>query len=491
MAKPKLPSDLYDAATVRALDQAAIRRTGVPAKTLMMQAAAAVLQTLQRRWPNIKRIIIVCGQGNNAGDGYALAVLAVRAGYRVQVVQIGRADRLSEHAQMWFDSMLAAGIEPESDLEIIDAAELIVDALFGIGLARAVEGSYATAVAQINRSTQPVLSIDIPSGINATTGVCMGIAVQATVTVTFIGLKQGLFTADGVQYSGEVVFDDLDISPDIYATVQPTAKLIDMHDVRPLLQPRARTAHKGDNGHVLIIGGAPGFSGAILLAGEAAARTGAGLVSIATHPEIALGVTANRSELMVHGVASAADLAPLLARADVVAIGPGLGLSDWATAMFAVVLSQKLPPVVDADALNLLAMEPSRRDNWVLTPHPGEAARLLAITTQEIHIDRFTAARSLHEVYGGVVVLKGAGSIVTDGKISCVLRDGNPGMGSGGMGDTLTGIIAGLIAQGYALDDAARMGACVHACAGDRAATAGERGLLASDLMPHIRELVN
>jgi len=392
---------------------------------------------------------------------------------------------------LWLDSMFAAGIKPKSGLETIAAAELIVDALFGIGLSRAVEGSFATAISQINRSTQPVLSIDIPSGINATTGVCMGIAVQATVTVTFIGLKQGLFTADGAQYSGDVVFHDLDISPDIYATVPPTAKLIDMHDVSPLLQPRARTAHKWDNGHVLIIGGAPGFTGAILVAGEAAARTGAGLVSIATHPEIALGVIANRPELMVHRAARPADLASLLARVDVVAIGPGLGLSDWATAMFAAVLHRKLPLVVDADALNLLAMEPCRSDNWVLTPHVGEAARLLAITTQEIHVDRFTAARNLQEAYGGAVVLKGAGSIIADGKISCVLRDGNPGMGSGGMGDTLTGIIAGLIAQGYELEDAAWVGACVHASAGDRAATAGERGLLAMDLMPHIRELVN
>ncbi len=491
MVEAVRPADLYDAATVRALDQTAINQAGVPAQELMGRAAAAALRTLQQRWPGIKRVTIVCGHGNNAGDGYALAVLAHRAGYLVKVVQITRADRLSTHAQTWFDSMLAAGLYAESDLEIINTADLIVDALFGIGLSRAVEGSFATAIARINRSTSPVLSIDIPSGVNATTGVCMGIAVQATATITFIGLKQGLFTADGPQYTGEVVFDDLDVAQDVYATVQPTAKLIDMCDVAPLLQPRARTAHKGDHGHVLIVGGAPGFSGAILLAGEAAARVGAGLVSVATQPEIGLGVTAYRPELMVHSVAGPADLTPLFARADVVAIGPGLGLSDWAIAMFAAVLNQNLPLVVDADALNLLATEPIRRDDWVLTPHPGEAARLLGTTTQEIHANRFNTAQRLQEVYGGTVVLKGAGSIVADGQLRCVLRDGNPGMGSGGMGDTLTGIIAGLIAQGYAPGDAAWMGACVHACAGDRAATAGERGLLASDLMPHIRKLVN
>jgi len=264
-----------------------------------------------------------------------------------------------------------------------------------------------------------------------------------------------------------------------------------MGTVKDYLGPRSRTAHKGGHGHVLVIGGTPGYAGAVRLAGEAAARVGAGLVSIATHPEVAASANALRPELMIHAVARPGELEPLLARADVVAIGPGLGQSDWATALFAAVRGRKIPLVVDADALNLLAMDPERREQWVLTPHPGEAARMLDTTTGEIHTDRFAAAVTLQDVYGGVVVLKGAGSIITDGDLPVVLRHGNPGMGSGGMGDVLTGVIAGLIAQGLQLAQAARLGACIHAVAADRAAAQGERGLLASDLMPHLRALVN
>jgi hydroxyethylthiazole kinase-like uncharacterized protein yjeF len=491
MAELRLPSDLYDVPAVRALDAAAIASEGIPALTLMMRAGAAALRVLQQQWSGIKEITILCGGGNNAGDGYALAGLAHRAGYVVTVVQVGSTDGLSDAARMCLESMLVAGLRAESEFDAIDDAGLIVDALFGIGLGRVVEGQFAAAIARVNQTRVPVLSIDIPSGINASTGQCMGVAVRAAVTITFIGLKQGLFTADGPQYTGDVVFDTLDVPLDTYAAVQPSAKLFEMHDVRSKLQPRARTAHKGDHGHVLIVGGAPGYSGAIRLAGEAAARAGAGLVSVATHPDVANSVNGTRPELMVHPVARPVDLAPLLARADVVAIGPGLSQSDWATALFAAVLDCALPLVVDADALNLLAIQPSRREAWVLTPHPGEAARLLAQTTADIHADRFASAMALQKTYGGSIVLKGAGSIVADGKLFAVLRAGNPGMGSGGMGDALTGIIAGLMAQGYAIGDAARMGACVHASAADRAATDGERGLLASDLMPHIRALVN
>ena len=491
MAELILPTQLYDAVAVRALDQAAIAAEERGALTLMIRAGEAALRTLQSRWPGIERVSVVCGAGNNAGDGYVLARLAHAAGIAVGVIQIGDPDKLGREARVCFDALREVGIIPRSDFSAIDVAEVVVDAIFGIGLAREIEGRFAAAIGRINGATAPVLSIDIPSGINATTGWRMGVAVRATATLTLIGVKQGLLTADAPEHAGDIVFDDIGVPAAIYDGVAPSAMLLDMRYVKDRLRPRSRTAHKGDHGHVLIIGGAPGYAGAIRLAGEAAVRVGAGLVSVATHPDVAANVNALRPELMAHAVSRPRDLDALLAVADVVAIGPGLGQSDWAMALFGAVLDRRLPIIVDADALNLLAHEPVHRDDWVLTPHPGEAARLLGTTTGAIHEDRFVAAAKLRDRYGGSIVLKGAGSIIVDQALPGILRCGNPGMASGGMGDVLTGIIAGFVAQGFTPARAARIGACVHATAADRAAVDGERGLLASDLMSHLRALVN
>ncbi|MBI5461258.1 MAG: NAD(P)H-hydrate dehydratase [Gammaproteobacteria bacterium] len=255
---------------------------------------------------------------------------------------------------------------------------------------------------------------------------------------------------------------------------------------------RARDAHKGDFGHVLVIGGQPGMSGAARLAGEAAARVGAGLVSIATHPQHAAVLNNGRPELMCHAVANAETLKPVLERASVLAVGPGLGQSDWARGLLATVWDTDVPMIVDADALNLLAQEPMRRDRWVLTPHPGEAARLLGCSTAEVQADRLAAVRHIQARYGGVAVLKGAGSLIADGSHCRVCSAGNPGMASGGMGDVLTGVIAGLYAQGLSLTESAAAGVLLHALAADSAAQRdGERGLLASDLLPELRRWVN
>jgi NAD(P)H-hydrate epimerase len=227
------------------------------------------------------------------------------------------------------------------------------------------------------------------------------------------------------------------------------------------------------------------------MAAEAALRTGAGLVSAAVHPACAAQLNLGRPEIMVHGVTGAGALAPLLARASLVAIGPGLGQEAWGRELFAAVRDAALPLVLDADALNLLAADPQHREDWCLTPHPGEAARLLGCGTREIAQDRYAAAAALRARYGGVVVLKGAGSLVERADGTAVITDGNPGMASGGMGDVLTGVIAALAAQGLPLADAACAGAALHAAAADAAAVDGERGLLASDLFPHLRRLVN
>ena len=269
---------------------------------------------------------------------------------------------------------------------------------------------------------------------------------------------------------------------------------IDQRKLRLALRPRARDSHKGDFGHALIIGGDIGMAGAALMAAEACARTGAGKISVATHREHIPAFIARRPELMVHGIESANDLLPLLSLATVIVIGPGLGQSDWSKAMLESVLASNLPLVVDADALNLIASNDSKpqRENWILTPHPGEAARLLNTDTQQISTDRPDHARRLQQTFQGVAVLKGKGSLIATPDALYQCKRGNPGMASGGMGDVLSGIVGGLLAQGFSPDDAACFGVELHAAAADIAAKqSGERGLLATDLLLPLRTLLN
>jgi NAD(P)H-hydrate epimerase len=315
--------------------------------------------------------------------------------------------------------------------------------------------------------------------------------VRASATLCFIGLKAGCFTGKGRDYAGEVLWDGLGLPEALFTRVEPLAQRLDARCLQGLT-PRGRTTHKGECGHVLVVGGDYGFSGAARMAAEAAARAGAGLVSVATRAEHVDPLVGARPELMVHGITHAEALSPLLARATVIAVGPGLGRDDWGRSLLGKVLESSKPLVVDADALNLLAEETTRRERWVLTPHAGEAGRLLGCSSAEIEADRFTAAASLQASFGGVVVLKGAGTVVLDGSGRvgvCTL--GNPGMASGGMGDVLTGVIAALLAQGWGVAEAARLGTCLHGAAADAAAQEGERGLLATDLMPHLRRLAN
>lgn len=269
-------------------------------------------------------------------------------------------------------------------------------------------------------------------------------------------------------------------------------KQLNLDLYKRLLAPRPRTANKGDFGHVLVIGGDYGMAGAVRMAGEAAARVGAGLVSIATRPEHITIVSGMRPELMCHGIKKILDLKPLLKRATIIVLGPGLGQSTWSQQLFKQALAATQPKIIDADALNLLAKHRRKSKDWILTPHPGEAARLLGCDTAAIQQDRMAAARTLQTKFGGTIVLKGAGTIVmgvTD--IAGICTAGNPGMASGGMGDVLSGVLGGLLAQGLSLQEAAELGVCLHAQAGDQAAQMGERGMVALDLMPHLQQLVN
>jgi NAD(P)H-hydrate epimerase len=234
------------------------------------------------------------------------------------------------------------------------------------------------------------------------------------------------------------------------------------------------------------------MSGAARICAEAGARTGAGLISIATHPEHANWLNIDRPELMVKAIHSVDDLTSPLAKASVISFGPGLGQNAWSETLFNTLINTDKPMVIDADALNLLSQHPHNKPNWILTPHPGEAARLLGTNSSEIEADRFQAVKQIQQKYGGVVVLKGAGTLICDGQTTLVSTAGNPGMASGGMGDALTGIIGGLLAQKMSLFDAASLGVILHGMAADRAAKEhGERGLLALDLLPHLRHLLN
>ncbi len=495
----RLPNALYTADEVRELDRLAIEEFAIPGATLMEYAGKAAFDAIREKWPRARKLAVLVGTGNNGGDGFVVATLARAADYEVRLFQVGDASRLKGDAltmaQRWQDT----GGEIETFTAALDLGgiEIVVDGLLGTGLNAEVTGDWAAAIRAINNSHAAVLALDIPSGLDANSGAVLGVAVNAHLTVTFIGLKRGLFTGAGPRQVGQLVYDDCHVPPDVLMKISPSCSRLGFKGLGHLLGSRPRDMHKGQCGHVLVIGGESGMSGAVRLASEAAARVGAGLVSVATRPVHAASISAACPELMAHPVDTVAALRPLLAKASVIAIGPGLGQSDWSKQMLSAVLEQDRPMVVDADALNLLAEEPLERSQWILTPHPGEAARLLDTDTATIQQDRFGAVTKLQQRYGGTVILKGAGTLVASSDMPLGLcSEGNPGMASGGMGDVLTGVIAGLLAQRVQTDTmqalAARLGVCVHGRAADIAAHEdGERGLLASDVIAKLRETVN
>ncbi|HEY8537357.1 MAG TPA: NAD(P)H-hydrate dehydratase [Steroidobacteraceae bacterium] len=489
----RLPVAIYNESQVRALDRFAIERAGIPSYTLMTRAGEAALRALRSCWPTAERLLVLCGPGNNGGDGYVLARAALEQRLKVRVAALGDPSKLQGDARRACEEFRAAGGETVAwEPQLLDEADVIVDAIFGVGLSRAVEGEIADCIRCVNDSGRHVLAIDIPSGLATDSGHVLGCAVEADRTITFIGLKLGFYLGDGPNCTGIVMCDSLDVPEEAFAAVPASAMRIDQQALAATLPRRRRTTHKGQQGHLLLIGGGAGMAGAARLAGEAALRVGSGLVTVATRPENTAAITAGRPELMCRGVVQAADLAPLIERADVIAIGPGLGQDDWSRTVLSAVRECSKPMVLDADALNLLAQAPYKKSNWILTPHPGEAGRLLGIGAGEVQADRLSAARRLIERYGGVVVLKGAGTLVVDpDSLPHICDRGNPGMASPGMGDVLTGVIAGILAQGAEPAAAARAGVLVHAMAGDLAAQRGERGLIASDLFGFLPTCVN
>lgn len=489
-----LPEALYRAADLRRAEQRAKQELGLADGVLMERAGNAALALLREQFPRARRVTIACGPGNNGGDGLVLARFAKEAGLHATVLSPGDLRKNKGEAAAAYDAWCKAGGSTlEFTAEQLADADVLVDALFGIGLERPLEGAWRAAVEALNASGRPILALDIPSGLHADAGQVLGSAVRASATLSFIGLKAGMFTGQGREYCGAIEFNDLGVPSIFFDNAPAAARRISARSLWGLLVPRARHAHKGDGGRVLVVGGQPGMPGSVQLAGTAAYRSGAGLVVLATHPAHAAAVGTAQPELIVQGVNDASSLKPLLAQASVLALGPGLGQSDWARALWQMAAAVSIPCVLDADALHLLAGQVPVASNWVLTPHPGEAARLLGASVAEIQADRFAAARAIAQRYGGVCVLKGSGTIVCtqDDPIPWLCDRGNPGLAIAGSGDVLTGVIAALIAQGLHPKDAARLGVWVHASAGDRLARAGERGLLASDLFAPLRRIIN
>jgi len=549
---------LYSVKQTRELDARCIDDEQISGYQLMQRAGLAAFRVIQERWPKLNAVTIVCGTGNNGGDGYVIAKLAHQQNMLVDVVQLGDSERLTPSAKLAFASMEDVGVlakrflreEKNQTYEFAFTGEIIVDAIFGTGLSsanetsagiratsREITGEWQAAIEAINRSSKPVVAIDIASGLCAETGAVLNCAVVADVTITFIARKLGLYTGDGRAVSGDVKFESLEVSENVYRQV-PTGLQLVSTLAGPLLSKRPINSHKNTFGHVLVVGGAPSMRGAAQLAAHAALRVGAGLVSVATHPSHASLFNLTLPELMVEGVKDECSLKRMIVNADVIIVGPGLGTTEWAKMLFEAVISSELPIVIDADGLSLLAgssielegnlnsnIEPRRktinsvsRNSWVLTPHPGEAARLLETTGHAIQQDRLISAKRIQQKFGGVCVLKGAGTIVQGvgchtnsgynahaqdeiGVASYVCPYGNPGMASAGMGDVLAGVIGGLIAQSdisksHLLDnkllDIAAFAVTLHAQAGDEVANKmGEKGMLASDLIPVMRELIN
>ena len=489
---------IYSTEQARAIDLRASQEFAIPSAELMARAGRAAAALLLSRWPLAQRILVLCGPGNNGGDGYVVANLLTAAVRDVAVFAYGEpqaARNPDAYAASQVYRQKGVFVSANELNQALADADLVVDALFGIGtrpLSSDLADELAAIVTRLNALNKPVLALDVPSGLNSDTGAC-DLAVRASETITFIAYKLGLFTGQARRFVGALSLAPLDLAPAVFAGIEPVAQALSSSAFAKT--QRSAVAHKGQFGHVWTVGGAPGFAGAVHLCAQAALRAGAGRVSVITDVSNVAGLVTARAELMVRSDAQLPDFLTGM----VLAIGPGLSKSGWARRLFAQALNWSGPRVFDADALNLLAELDLDRTgssilgpNTVLTPHPAEAARLMGVDTAAIESNRPAAAHALAAKYGCVVLLKGAGALIAAPNLPlgvCVF--GNAGMASGGMGDVLTGVIAALLAQGLEPFDAAEQGALLHAQAGDRAAAVGMRGMIAGDVINELRGVMN
>ena len=495
--------NLYTSQETKKLDSLAIRSQKVPAFTLMQKASEFSFNVLLNNWPNTKKVFVFCGKGNNAGDGYLISHLAKEMGLESFIIQASPSNKISGASRKAFKLALESKVKRISIAAFKKKSlkdSVIVDALLGIGIKGNVRSNLSKLILEINKKSTniPVLSVDIPSGICSNTGINLGVHIQADVTATFVGRKRGCFTSTGRTASGNVVFDDLGISSSLKSQIKTNCYLLDTEKSLLKLKNRKGDAHKGDFGHVLVIGGDKGFGGAAILASKAAVFSGAGLVSLATrsiHVEAALS---SCPELMVNGIESGQDVEEILAKSTVVVLGPGLGQSAWSEQMlqrtFMEAKKRNLPVVLDADGLNLLTklkLKSGIPRKMVITPHPGEAARLVNKEVSKIQEDRFKSVTALEKKFGSVSVLKGSGSLVCykrGGKQRIgVCEAGNPGMAKGGMGDVLAGLIGSFLSQGLSLVEATEVAVDLHSKSADIASLELGMTITPTDVIRNVR----
>ena len=455
----------------------------------MKRAGCGAFEVFKELWPQCRSIVVLCGSGNNGGDGYIFAEQARRAGHDVEV-RCSNEPKTPE-AQMACKAYKGSPVAKSLDKDCSEF-DAVIDALLGIGLNKDVEGLLADAIKVVNDTAMRVMSLDVPTGVNSDTGELAGSAIKADSTVTFISPKIGLFNLPASEYVGQLFIDTLDVPHEAYPKVGNFASLVDPREFGRALPRRKNHAHKTAVGKVLIVGGSESMEGAALMAGRAAFRAGAGMVSIATITEDSAMFSHQSPEIRVHRLNTVADLEILLEAHDVVGVGPGLGQSDKARDVFSTLAASGKNLVVDADGLNILATTGLSNDNWILTPHLGEAARLLHSKSRLIETDRLKTSSDIVDQYGGVCVLKGQNTVIASKKAKWICDRGNSGMATAGMGDILTGVICGLWAPGMDMDAAARAGVWLHAVSGDdSAAENGPIGMTATDLLPAIRRNLN
>lgn len=498
------------ASEMREIDRSAIEEYGIPGTVLMENAGVAVIRRLESIFETLseRKFCIFAGKGNNGGDGYVIARHLANQGARVKVFLVGERAAISGDARINLDIIDKMGIdiieinsERDWDKAKVAAtfAECLVDALLGTGFHGEVSGDMAHMIDIINAAGKLVIAIDIPSGVEADTGRVCGRAVRATYTVTFGLPKPGLFLYPGAECAGELTVADIGI-PTAVVNKQNIKQNITMAAaVRAILPKRNPAAHKGISGRAMVIAGSRGLSGAAAMAAEGALRVGAGLVTLNTPASLQDILAVKLTEVMTKPLAetetggisreATEEIINLASGSDVLAIGPGLGQhEETATAVRETITAVECPLVIDADALNALVGYTNLLSECaalpVVTPHPGEMARLTGLSTEAVNADRIGVSRQAAGEWGSIVVLKGAHTVVAfpDGEVY-INTTGNAGMATGGTGDVLTGIIAGLIAQGLSSHDAAVAGVYIHGLAGDVAAQAGMIGMTAMDVL--------
>lgn len=494
---------------LREIDRLTIEKYGIPGVVLMENAGRAVTRAATDNYPQINRVAVMCGGGNNGGDGFVIARHLIKRGRHVDTYILKNRKDYTGDAKTnleILENTNANIIKLRSDFSNFSPCELIIDAVFGTGLDREVNGLYAKVIDFINGSNCQVISVDVPSGLDANSGKLLGTAVKADITVTFVVPKLGLAVYPGADYTGKLYVADIS-TPSLLEDGIPD-ELITFKKCKEILKPRENNTHKGTYGHLLVIAGSPGKSGAAYLSSCGAARAGTGLVTAAIPSSIAEAMEQKTTETMTESVPSGSDgcfgskslekILSLLNGKSAVAAGPGISTgTDTKNFLYDLLGNLKIPVVADADAVNIIAVNTGVLKDikvpLILTPHPGEMARLCGVSSKDVQDNRISFARDFSTKYGVYIVLKGARTVVSTPEGNIYINPtGNAGMASGGMGDVLTGMISGFLAQGYTPEESCILGVFIHGLAGDMVSSMyGSTGFYASEVADMVPEAVD